>query len=49
MKRIDELIVRTKQACFGQDVSADGPLGPVGADLHLLDGKRHRARAHRNT
>ena len=34
MKRIDELVVRTKQACFGQDVSADGPLGPVGADLH---------------
>ena len=34
MKRIDELVVRTKQACFGQDTSADGPLGPVGVDLH---------------
>ena len=28
MKRIDELVVHTKQACFGQDVSAEGPLGP---------------------
>ena len=34
MKCIDELIVCTKQACFGQDVSAEGLLGPVGADLH---------------
>ena len=34
MKHINELIVCTKQACFGQDVSAEGPLGPVGADLH---------------
>ena len=29
-----ELIVHTKQACFGQDVSAEGPLGPVSTDLH---------------
>ena len=34
MKRINELIVRTKQACLRQDVSADGLLGPVGVDLH---------------
>ena len=34
MKRIDELVVRTKQACFGRDASAEAPLGPVGADLH---------------
>ena len=34
MKCIDELVIHTKQACFGQDVSAEGPLGPVGADLH---------------
>jgi hypothetical protein len=34
MKHIDELVVCTTQACFGQDVSAEGLLGPVGADLH---------------
>jgi hypothetical protein len=34
MKCIDGLVACTKQACFGQDVSAEGPLGPVGADLH---------------
>ena len=34
MKHIDGLVVCTKQACFGQDVPAEGPLGPVGADLH---------------
>ena len=34
MKRIDELVVCTKQACFRQDISAEGPLGPVSADLH---------------
>ena len=34
MKCIDELVVCTTQACFGQDVSAEGLLGPVGADLH---------------
>ena len=34
MKHIDELIICTKQACFGQDISADSPLGPVSMDLH---------------
>ena len=34
MKCTNELIICTKQACFRQDISAEGLLGPVGADLH---------------
>ena len=34
MKHTNELVVCTKQACFRQDVSAEGLLGPVSMDLH---------------